>query len=257
MAKITARAAYTNVDVRLSDFDFAGLFDNADSYSLGFRNETIGGVKLKGALDFTFLQNPKADFSEEHFIFNFQNLKMDSNGNLLSGTITDLMSARYDPDADVYQVDVVLSGLNVSGAALRQKLLAGNDAQANQLFIDAFSGADTIRMSDHNDKVQGWGGNDRMYGYKGNDQLWGGAGKDKLWGQDGKDKLYGDGGNDRIDGGKGADKLWGGAGKDNFVFHAGDGKDRVMDFEVADKITHEAGRRICSNHPRRKHHHSQ
>ena len=53
---------------------------------------------------------------------------------------------------------------------------------------------------------------------------------DVLYGQGGNDKLGGGGGADLLHGGKGRDTLTGGKGADEFVFEAGDGKDKITDF---------------------------
>lgn len=55
---------------------------------------------------------------------------------------------------------------------------------------------------------------------------------DELTGGFGNDVVKGGGGNDLIMGHVGDDKLWGGKGRDVFVFNAGDGKDRIMDFDA-------------------------
>jgi Ca2+-binding RTX toxin-like protein len=62
------------------------------------------------------------------------------------------------------------------------------------------------------------------------DLLLGGEGNDQLFGGAGVDQLFGDAGDDLLDGGKALDFLYGGAGADNFILRAGDGPDRVMDF---------------------------
>ena len=54
--------------------------------------------------------------------------------------------------------------------------------------------------------------------------LVGGKGNDTLWGDDGEDTLRG---------GNGNDNLWGGDGADTFIFCAGDGTDKISDYDFA------------------------
>lgn len=58
---------------------------------------------------------------------------------------------------------------------------------------------------------------------------------DRLIGSDGEDVMSGRNGHDRLVGGRGDDWLTGGAGRDRFIFNAGDGKDRIMDFDATGK----------------------
>ncbi len=65
---------------------------------------------------------------------------------------------------------------------------------------------------------------------RGTDVLVGRGGADRLFSGGNADTVEGGGGNDLIDGGRGNDVLTGGTGSDRFVFHAGDGNDRIRDF---------------------------
>jgi serralysin len=62
----------------------------------------------------------------------------------------------------------------------------------------------------------------------------GGRGADDIYGNDAANALRGGRGDDLLAGGRGADRLTGNAGADAFYFGAGDGRDRVMDFNRAD-----------------------
>jgi Ca2+-binding RTX toxin-like protein len=75
---------------------------------------------------------------------------------------------------------------------------------------------------------------DVLIGSPQRDLLLGGDGNDRLFGSAGVDQLYGGAGDDLLDGGSGLDFLYGGTGADNFVLRAGDGGDRVMDFNAAE-----------------------
>ena len=84
-----------------------------------------------------------------------------------------------------------------------------------------------------------WANNDIVDGFEGasgsktgNDILLGTDGTNLFRGYGGDDWIDGRGGDDRIIGGTGNDTLTGGAGADHFVFKAGDGNDRVLDFDL-------------------------
>jgi len=65
-----------------------------------------------------------------------------------------------------------------------------------------------------------------------------GLGNDKITGTAGKDTLLGGAGNDTINGGLGDDQLFGEAGDDLFVFDAGFGQDRIVDFDIGHDHIH-------------------
>ncbi|MFN3642892.1 MAG: hypothetical protein ACK4TB_08215 [Gemmobacter sp.] len=88
------------------------------------------------------------------------------------------------------------------------------------------TGADRILGTAADDVLRGLGGRDRLVGAGGDDLLEGGGGADTLLGGDGNDTLIG---------GRGNDVLSGGVGADRFVFGAGDGRDRITDFSVAER----------------------
>ena len=107
-------------------------------------------------------------------------------------------------------------------------LLIGGD-EADALKGDA--GADELRGDAGNDELYGGDDDDTLFGGNGDDALAGEAGNDTLNGNDGADKLDGGTGMDSLVGGTGDDTLTGGADADLFVFNAGDGHDRITDFE--------------------------
>ncbi len=118
----------------------------------------------------------------------------------------------------------------------------GNDT------IAGLGGADVIRGMGGDDVLRGDGnsraanaggsasGDDIIFGGAGNDRIGGKLGSDTLYGEAGDDSLYGDAGDDLLYGGAGNDTLYGddnlSSGIDTFVLAAGEGTDRIMDFEA-------------------------
>jgi Ca2+-binding RTX toxin-like protein len=108
-------------------------------------------------------------------------------------------------------------------------LLSGDDG--DDLLIGGI-GLDTLDGGADNDRLEGGGGDDLLIGGAGDDHLLGGRRFDLLLGGAGADTLDGEAGNDTLIGGSGAD---------SFVFRAGSGHDRVVDFQNgADSIEIEA-----------------
>lgn len=101
------------------------------------------------------------------------------------------------------------------------------------LFVDGFSGADTIDVSGlttdasltggfGDDILMGGSGDDLILGEEGEDILEGGAGDDQLRGGGGDDILRGFGGDDILAGGGGTDVIEGGSGSDTNSFAGAD-----------------------------------
>ena len=111
--------------------------------------------------------------------------------------------------------------------------IIGNQA-SNRL--EGGRGADRLVGLQGKDKLLGAQGEDLLNGGGGRDIINGGAHDDRLYGGGGRDKLNGGGGDDRLVGGAGDDKLIGGRGADVFVFAAGHGQDRIMDFTVGEDL---------------------
>jgi hypothetical protein len=111
---------------------------------------------------------------------------------------------------------VALTGFeNLTGGALQDRLTGAADANI----------------------LYGGAGNDTLSGLAGADLLDGGANDDVLFGGADVDRLLGGLGNDKLTGGTGTDTLSGGTGVDWFLFNAGDGVDRITDFQLGvDKI---------------------
>lgn len=144
------------------------------------------------------------------------------------------------------------SGIDISLATFEE--FTEGHADASALIAYALRGADTINGSAGDDTVYGYEANDNIVGYAGDDLLnghmgndfvsghsghdtvRGGSGDDMVRGGDNNDLVYGDLGNDTLYGDKGTDVLFGGAGADRFVFKAGDGQDRIADYDATDAI---------------------
>lgn len=86
---------------------------------------------------------------------------------------------------------------------------------------------DVIEGSKAGNEIFGQAGADKISGLGGNDVLHGGAHRDVVKGGTGRDIIYGDGGND---------VLFGNGGNDTFVFAAGDGADRIRDFNIGQDL---------------------
>ena len=92
--------------------------------------------------------------------------------------------------------------------------------------------ADTVVTVDasaveHSIAITGNAKSNRIIATEQDDYIDGGSGADTILGGDG---------NDSIEGGKGNDSLSGGNGADTFIYTAGDGNDRIIDYENEDSI---------------------
>lgn len=97
---------------------------------------------------------------------------------------------------------------------------AWNIDHVKALAISGTSADDYLRGYASDDVISAQGGDDTVYGATGNDILSGNEGDDKLWGGEGNDVLAG---------GTGDDLLNGGTGANTYLFHAGDGRDKIND----------------------------
>ena len=110
----------------------------------------------------------------------------------------------------------------------------GNDALRGEGFTDQISGGngdDTLLGGGSADTLLGDAGDDALYGNNAADILYGGIGADILIGGKGNDELHGGSDADTLIGATGSDDLYGGAGADLYQFRAGNGTDRIHDFE--------------------------
>lgn len=121
-----------------------------------------------------------------------------------------------------------------SAAAMLSAIYTISTADDLSIIRTILSGADSILLSNFNDRAHGYGGADMIAGYAGSDILYGDNGNDRLYGGEGADSLYGDANDDRLYGGSGNDLLVGGFGIDRFVFdtrpNSFSNRDTIADF---------------------------
>jgi serralysin len=101
------------------------------------------------------------------------------------------------------------------------------------------AGASGVTLAAELELASAWGAGDRtIFGNSTDNTLSGGTGDDLLAGGDGLDRLLGGVGSDSLSGEAGNDTLIGGTGADTFLYSAGDGDDRFLDFSAAqgDKV---------------------
>lgn len=143
-----------------------------------------------------------------------------------------------DGDAGADVLDGGSGGDVLLGRAGGDYLIGG----AGDDYLNGGAETDVLLGQNGNDVLVGGDGNDFLYGGSDADNLQGGAGGDVLmgeedgdilYGQEGDDALFGDDGDDYLVGGMGDDLLSGGTGRDIFVVGAGDGRDRIVDFNGA------------------------
>jgi Ca2+-binding RTX toxin-like protein len=221
---------------------FAKTYD-ATGYG-DFSGETTGEVtdaeNPLGAKAYVSSENEAMDGrsvifnASDRFIYDFYNGHVIS-GKLKSiviGTDTEGKSIGNDNTEYTNSADVTISGFKPFTTSSADGDLMGDMMHAKT------SGIDDLYKLIQSDSIvfKGSTGNDVFKGYDRNDKIYGGAGNDKLDGAKGNDYIDGDAGND---------KLTGGLGADTFFFAAGDGKDKITDFEAGkagkDKIEFASG----------------
>jgi Ca2+-binding RTX toxin-like protein len=160
-------------------------------------------------------------FSTTNGIAQFQDINGDS--------INDLYRLKFQ-DGGPFDGDQLVNGLVALDFKLAQ--LQPIEVPTSGGVILGTEGNDYLNAqnSTGTNRLEGLGGMDVLIGSFQRDLLLGGEGNDQLFGGAGVDQLFGDAGDDLLDGGKALDFLYGGAGADNFILRAGDGPDRVMDF---------------------------
>lgn len=149
-----------------------------------------------------------------------------------------LVSQRLDMRPEAYSdIDGLIGNMAIARGTWIENVATGSGddqivANRRKNDVTAGSGDDWVEGRGGHDALHGQDGSDRLYGGGGKDKLYGGDGSDRLEGGNGKDHLFGGAGIDRLYGDGGRDFLTGGAGKDVFVFAPGQGRDRVLDFEI-------------------------
>lgn len=98
------------------------------------------------------------------------------------------------------------------------------------------NGNDWLDGGTENDGLFGEAGDDTIIGGSGTDRVFGGAGNDLIDTGADNDTVNGGAGYDTITGGAGDDELWGRFNADTFIFAAGFGRDRVMDFDALNAL---------------------
>ena len=155
----------------------------------------------------------------------------DGTWSLLAGDLSNLDDLTLTLPAGSDATDFEL-GVSASSTELE----SGETATTSAVIDVTFEGGTTAGGDDY---IDGGAGSDEIYGGGGGDTIIGGTGSDQLYGEAGDDTITGDQGADYIDGGAGDDILEGGAGADEFVFHAGDGNDIVLDLGHQDVLRFE------------------
>jgi Ca2+-binding RTX toxin-like protein len=138
----------------------------------------------------------------------------------------------------------VLTDLNVSGAALAQAFLVGDQALSNSLVA---AGNDLIEVmgttppsTDTVFESEAWGGNDTILGGGSHSSLFGGDGDDVIQARSGDGNyLRGDAGNDSILGAAGFDDINGNQGND--TVHGGAGDDWTVGGKDNDQLFGDEG----------------
>jgi serralysin len=150
---------------------------------------------------------------------------------------------RYDGARDTI-IDLRAATLDAAetsrGVLSYAAFIGGGYTIANGVVIENATGGngrDKITGNEADNVLNGRAGADTISGLDGADTINGGAGNDLMLGGAGDDRINGGGGNDTIHGGAGDDRVSGGAGADVFIYQAGDGTDRILDFAVGeDKV---------------------
>lgn len=178
----------------------------ADSGLLKNENATFDGTTYT---DLFYFSRSDGDSGLE-LVLGGTGITADSSGRITGGSISGIVELDYVSRS----VRWSMSGISLDAAALYASVCTPTVADERSLIEMAFSGPDSIDLSDQGDYAEGFASGDTLDGMGGDDRLFGGDGEDRLFGRDGDDLL---------DGGAGADFMVGGAGNDTYVItDAGD-----------------------------------
>lgn len=227
VAHLVNRGPVAVADQGVADENEGKLFDlvandtDADGDALSLSGFSVTGVSGIG------LNNAQAQAA-----FSIQNGQLAFNpGNLFDGL----------NDGDTAAVTVSYTVQDAAGASSTAEFVLTVNGSTDGNVIVGSNGADPLFGTEGVDIVSANGGNDTVFGRggddiidagNGTDTVFGGAGNDIIDGGAGKDTLMGDAGDDVVAGGLGNDLMYGGEGNDTFVFHAGEGRDVVFDFQA-------------------------
>lgn len=150
-------------------------------------------------------------------------LMVNSLGDLVGGTVQSFGQIFWDASLNNWATFFEIYDLSLPASAVYGAAQTGTQTDDFALMRTAFSGADTMTLSNFDDHMRGFGGNDKIFGNGGSDIIRGDAGNDTLRGGAGHDILIG---------GTGRDTLAGGRGEDIFVFATRGKVDRVTDFDA-------------------------
>lgn len=231
------------------DISYAGPGDTGDDSIIGGAgNDLIGG----GAGDDFIVGGQGITYGVQTLLFRDLEQRLDGSDTLYGGAGEDTIyggSPRLLEDADdtAYGTD--------RGSIAPDTIYSGADND----WVQASFGADTLGGGQGADTLQGGAGNDVIYGGRGDvgasgindvisgqdghdtifasggdDSVSGGADNDLIYGGVGDDILSGDGGHDQIFGGTGNDTITGGTGEDRFNFAPGSGIDVITDFDATE-----------------------
>ncbi len=191
------------------------------------------------AADFT---RPGAQIAEVHINTVVRTEATDGRDNLRGTDADDI--AEGGVGRDVFRGE---SGFDELSGGAERDLLFGGDGDD---LLSGGDGNDRLWGDDGCDIISGDAGRDRIDGGMGDDLIDGGEGRDNLRGDEGNDNLsggadrdfvFGGSGADLVNGGTGNDRLFGGADADTFTFEAGDGRDRIDDFDLAEDVVSFSG----------------
>jgi Ca2+-binding RTX toxin-like protein len=209
MVYLSARAAFQNS--QLLDPAFYDLSDGRLLRSPHFGLFTFPRgvvVNTPGVGD-----QPMTVFGGSRFVFGVDGLAS-------SGTITTLLHGAGSGDAFSH-LNWAITGLSVDLPTLQTAIASGQVLEMIIVVGGMLSGNDVFRLSNDDDRANGYSGNDVLIGNGGND-----------W-------LFGDNGNDRIIGGTGQDLMSGGAGNDRY--YVDDPLDSVQEFETQSDLFRDMG----------------
>lgn len=134
--------------------------------------------------------------------------------------------------AGTLEIDLALADL----AGIEDLLGAQNEFAVTAIFdLDGDTGTTFDQVTLNSYELIGLGDTAvTETGTSGNDLLMGSLAGDSVDGGEGDDLILTGGGSDTVIGGTGDDRLGGGADGDSFVFRAGDGLDRILDYDATE-----------------------